>query len=87
MLQRKGIPFATGILYENYLDTPVAHALAAQVVEAAAFEPVDGKCLMRAKKLIDCCQTVICARKRFGSLEQANSELYAYARTAGKLDA
>lgn len=87
MLQRKGIPFATGILYENDLDTPVAHALAAQVVEAAAFEPVDGKCLTRAKKLIDACQTVICARKQFGSLEQANSELYAYARTAGKLDA
>lgn len=87
MLQRKGIPFATGILYENDMDTPVAHALAAEVVEAEAFEPVDEKCLTRAKKLIDGCQTVICARKQFGSLEQANSELYAYARTAGKLDA
>ena len=84
-LQRQNIPFATGILYANDLDAPVAHALAAEVVEAAAFEPVDGKCLTRAKKLIDCCQTVICARERFGSMEQANSELFAYAQAAGKL--
>mgnify|MGYP004668901317 FL=1 len=84
-LQRQNIPFATGILYANDLDASVAHALAAEVVEAAAFEPVDGKCLTRAKKLIDCCQTVICARERFGSMEQANSELFAYAQAAGKL--
>ncbi len=84
-LQRQNIPFATGILYANDLDAPVAHALAAEVVEAAAFEPVDGKCLTQAKKLIDCCQTVICARERFGSMEQANSELFAYAQAAGKL--
>lgn len=84
-LQRQDIPFATGILYANDLDAPVAHALAAEVVETAAFEPVDGKCLTRAKKLVDCCQTVICARGQFGSMEQANSELFAYAQAAGKL--
>ncbi len=84
-LQRQNTAFATGILYANDLDVPVAHALAAEVVETAAFEPVDEKCLTRAKKLIDCCQTVICARERFGSMEQANSELFAYAQAAGKL--
>ena len=85
-LQRQNVPFATGILYANDLDLPVAHALAAEVVEAEAFEPVDEKCLTRAKQLIDGCQMVICARKQFGSLEQANSGLYTYAQTAGKLN-
>ena len=32
-LQREGIPFATGILFQNDLDYPVAKALAAKVVE------------------------------------------------------
>lgn len=83
-LQRQGVPFATGILPANDLDAPIARALAAEVIWTPAFEPVDEKCLTQAKKMIDCCQTVICARDSFGSLEQANRELYMYAQTAGK---
>ena len=88
-LQRRGIPFVTGILYdvgEREAERNV-NALAAEVVEAEAFEPVPDACLERAKALMDACQTVICTRKHFGSFEQANSELYAYAQTTGKLDA
>ena len=40
-LQRKGIPFATGIIYENDLDYPAAKALSAEIVSARSFEPVD----------------------------------------------
>lgn len=83
-LQRAGIPFAAGILFSNDLDTPVARALAAEVVEAEAFEPVGEAVLARAKEIMDGCGTVICCRQSFGSLEQANRELFEYARMSGK---
>lgn len=36
-LQRKGIPFATGIIYENDLDYPAAKALSAEIVSARSW--------------------------------------------------
>lgn len=58
-LQRRGIPFVTGILFENDLDYPVARALAAEVLAAEAFEPIGEGILEKAKKRMDCCKTVI----------------------------
>lgn len=79
-LQREGIPFAAGILFENDLDYPVARALAVKTVSTAAFEPIPDERLEEAKRLIDQCGRVICCRENFGTLEQANRELCAYAR-------
>ena len=84
-LQREDIPFATGILFSNDLDTPVARVLAVEVIGAEAFEPVDEVLLTRAKEVMDSCKTVICCRQSFGSLEKANKELVAYAKAAGRL--
>lgn len=83
-LQRQGIAFATGILFENDLDYPVARALAAEVIAGEAFEPITEELLQRAKKRVDGCEKVICCRERFGSLEQAGRELLAYALKTGK---
>lgn len=83
-LQRRGIPFVTGILFENDLDYPVARALAAEVLAAEAFEPIGEGILEKAKKRMDCCKTVICSRKHFGTLESANQELLTYAQQTGK---
>ena len=44
MLQKLGIPFAAGILYENDMDYRVALALAAVVIQAKAFRPVAPEC-------------------------------------------
>lgn len=74
-LQRQGTAFATGILFQNDLDYPAAKALAAEVIEAEAFEPVSGECLERAKRSMASCKKVICCKKDFGSLEWANKEL------------
>lgn len=60
-LQRAGIPFAAGILWENDLDYPVAAALAAQVVCQAAFTPIDEASTAQAKGLIDRCSRVLCS--------------------------
>ncbi len=60
-LQREGIPFATGILWENDLDYPVAKALAAKVVSVGAFSAPDDDAIARAKELVESCGQVICA--------------------------
>ena len=83
-LQREGIPFATGILYENDLDYPVAQALAAKIISEKPFEPVAGEKLQAAKNLLKQCDRVICCRERFGSLETFQQELWDYAKQSGK---
>lgn len=83
-LQRQGIPFATGILFQNDLDYPVAKALAAEVIAADAFEPITEEQTRKAKEKLSSCSKVICCREKFGTLEHANEELYNYARKAGK---
>lgn len=83
-LQRSGIAFISGILFENDLDYPVAEALAAYVIKAESFEPIKETLLREAKEKIDGCKKVLCCKSVFGSLEKANEELLAYARAAGK---
>lgn len=84
-LQRKGIPFETGILYENDLDFPSARALASSVICAKAFEPISESLVRKAKEAIDRCERVICCREQFGTYEKVNVELRDYAACAGKL--
>lgn len=60
-LQREGIPFAAGILWENDLDYPAARALASEVVGVKAFQNITDAHLQRMKELTDHCRKVICA--------------------------
>ena len=78
-LQREGIAFASGILYENDLDYPVAEALAQKVLAAPAFEPVDENLFDAAKTVMERCERVICCREKFGSYETMNRKLLEYA--------
>ena len=59
-LQREGIPFATGILYENDLDFPVAKALASEIISVKPFTAISGDDLRRAKEIRRGCRKVIC---------------------------
>ena len=52
-LQREGIPFTAGVLWENDLDYPVAKALAAKVVSLPAFGMWTEEAARRARALID----------------------------------
>ncbi len=70
-LQRQGIPFATGILWENDLDYPAARSLAAEVVGEKAFYRVRENTMRRAKELIGGCREVICTLK-----PEAGGDLY-----------
>lgn len=84
-LQRERKAFRTGIIYENDLDFPVARALAAELIAAKAFEPVDKRTFEHAQKAIDSCSKVICCRRKFGSLETANKNLLEYANRSKKI--
>lgn len=80
-LQREGIPFAAGILWENDLDYPVACLLAAEVVHVRAFAGVGEQEMRRARELIERCSWVICTLKKeeTGDWYRAElSELLAY---------
>lgn len=86
-LQREGVPFATGILWENDLDYPSARALAAEVVSVKAFSRVDESALSRAKELIDSCEQVICTMNmgESGELPAELRAIYEYAEGLGKI--
>lgn len=84
-LQREGRAFVTGILPVSDLDYPIAKALAAEVIEAPAYEPVTEEQMKCAFSRMDACREVICARSSFGSLEHRNRRLYDYAVEHGKL--
>lgn len=79
-LQKAGIPFAAGILFENDLDMAVALPLAESVIACPAFEPVPPARLAAAKALIDRAGAVLDC----GFLAGENAALLRYARETGK---
>ena len=85
MLQRKGIPFAAGVLHTNDLDYPVASALAARVISEQAFEPVGETAVEQALEVMLSCQKVLCTVDTFGSMNCLNQRLLDEATKAGLL--
>ena len=83
-LQRMGIPFAAGILHRNDLDYPVARALAAELVEEAAYQPVTAGTLARALAVLERCGKAVCTLPAFGPLNEANRLLWEAAKQNGK---
>lgn len=84
-LQRKGISFATGIIWENDRDIVTADALAVNVIKESAFCRIKPEKIEMAKRAIDKCSTVLCALTDFGEWNQENKELMLYAKSRGKL--
>lgn len=84
-LRRKGIPFAAGIIHENDIEYPAASALSAQLVSEKAFEPVSYESYEKALQLMKSCNTVICAVKRFGTMNEPSRKLLNEAEKRGML--
>ena len=84
-LQRRGIPFAAGVLHENDLDYPVAAALAARVVTERAFEPIGEAAFAEAAAVMADCRRVICCCGHFGTMNQRNAALRDLAAQRGVL--
>ena len=84
-LQRRGVPFAAGILAENDVDYAVAKALAVETVAVPAFAPMDEGAFDRAKTVMLGCEHVICCLDGFGELNQNNRQLRDEAAVRGKI--
>lgn len=84
-LQRRGIPFAAGILHENDIDYSVAKALAAEVVSEAPFELIKDETYERAAALLTSCGQVICCLKDFGPVNEKNRRLAELGRSREKI--
>lgn len=82
-LQRKGIPFAAGILFENDVETPLAKRLARRVVTAAAFREIPREAFDEAAALLRGCKWVLDAGTPVGTLNACNGELLRLARESG----
>ena len=85
-LQREGVPFASGILWENDLDYSPAKALAVKVLSVAPFSQVPKEMIEEAKRWINTCDTVLCTLpQEMWERNAALSELRLYAAAEGKL--
>ena len=84
-LQRRGVPFAAGVLSENDVDYWVARALAVETVSVPAFSPLDEGAVAKASALILKCDHVVCCLDTFGELNQGNRSLRDEAQRQGKL--
>ena len=80
-LQRKGIPFAAGVIHENDIDYPVARSLAAELITEKAFEPISDESIQKALSVMKKCREVICCINEFGTMNMGNKKLLeGYAR-------
>ena len=84
-LQRRGIPFAAGILQENDVDYPVAKALAAECIAVPPFAAMDEAAMDRARAVMTRCEQMVCCLDTFGELNQGNRRLRDEAAVRGKI--
>ena len=84
-LQRRGVPFAAGVLGENDLDYPVARALAVETVTERPFRPIGEGAFQKAAGLMERCRSVLCPLTEFGEMNEKNRRLRQLALEAGKL--
>ncbi len=75
-LQKQGIPFAAGILWENDREYPVAEALACVVIREKAFEPISEATFAYAKEVLKKCEKVICCVENFGTYQEPCRRLW-----------
>lgn len=84
-LQRAGIPFAAGILWENDVDFRAARQLAAEVVGAPAFSPAPEEAVRRMRELMDLVDTVIDCGFPEGPFNRCMADLREEGAETGKL--
>lgn len=84
-LNRRGIPFAAGVIHENDIELPAARSLAAELFTEAAFEPISEKSIAAALPALERCGKVLCCCEGFGSMNAGNAVLRERAEKKGTL--
>lgn len=82
-LQKKRIPFITGILHENDIDYQLACDLASEVFFEKSFEPIGDDVFHSALRRMKSCDTVINCLKKYGEINKKNKALYEIAVSEG----
>ena len=83
-LQRSGIAFLAGILYENDCEYPIAKSLAKDVIVNRMFEPIDEETYKKACAGIDETDYVIDTGCQVGAMNKRLKDLIEYAKKQGK---
>ena len=83
-LQRAGIAFLAGIIYENDCEYPVAKSLAKDVIVNRMFEPIDEETYKKACAGIDETDYVIDTGCQVGAMNKRLKDLIEYAKKQGK---
>ena len=86
MLQRRGIPFATGILQANDVDAQLALHLSGEVILSPPFTPASETELAKAEKVLSSCRKVYCPLTSFGPDNEKNRLLLTEAERLGILE-
>lgn len=81
-LQKQGVPFAAGILFENDVDCAVAIPLAANVLLAPAFSPIPASLLESAAALLPTVECVVDCGQPIGPYNRSNGLLLEAAQQA-----
>ena len=76
ILQKKQLPFITGILHENDIDYQLASDLAVDVVSEKSFMEISDETLSEAIEKLSACDTVINCLKSYGDINKKNKLLY-----------
>ncbi len=84
-LQRKNIPFATGVLQKNDIDYEAARHLANKTISEDAFESIGEERFREAVELMETCDCVLCPLQTFRETNSLNKKLLELARKTGKL--
>lgn len=82
-LQKQQIPFATGILFENDVDTQIARELSDHVITAPAFAEMTQAQFDVAAEILVTCRQVADAGTPVGALNKLNARLLALAQEKG----
>lgn len=83
MLQKKRIPFVTGILHENDIDYQIALDLASEIIFEKAFEEISDAVYKKALQRLKSCDTVINCLTSYGATNERNKDLLKEAKAAG----
>lgn len=83
-LQKKKMPFVTGILHENDIDYQLAQDLASELFFEKSFEPISDSVFQRALERMQSCDIVINCLKNYGETNIKNKVLYEAAQSMGK---
>ncbi len=84
LMQKHGLAFSTGVLFENDADFQVAAALSRQVVMAPAFSPISDAHIAQAKQWIDQAPMLVHAGTPIREHNRRCTELIEYAKSQGK---